>query len=438
MAIRLFSCSGAIEVRGPDAKRPGLFIARRVGRLKLMRFEINVPPRLDEWALRAAGVSIEGLSELSMKVIDGKAKLPATIKGQYQLADSPVEILVTVLEFGQAGKVDVSKDRKGNILVKRKPVAGSATHMQIEVGDEKVARAVRKKLEYYSLENDGERQFWEEHKALWAEIEKILKRDKLSYDKLQDGEGVLTRRAIEELMKLCEKTEPIRREDIRSLFSGNWVPKSERGLVAPWLIRQFERDCVWDDQIGMRIWENSIPAIAEDLIRLIDDRRFDHHRGPLCAALAKTKHPKAADVIASVMHEKWMGVFCMEALGKLSGAEKHLDKIKKFLRHPNGDFRRAAKKLLKKLGADTDMPPAPPVHLLKTPAIPKGLEEWSTNLDMDELAPTLGRLAECVQKGFGEGEIAEVMGVVEQMRQDQTKAFKFAVTAAGKKSDLVV
>jgi len=348
-----------------------------------------------------------------------------------------VEVLVTVLEFGQAGKVDVSKDRKGHILVRRKPVAGSGTHMRIEIGDEKVARAVRKKLEYYSLENDGEGRFWKDHKALWAEIEKILKRDKLSYDKLQDGEGVLARRAIEGLMKLCEKTEPIRREDIRSLFSGNWIPKSERGLVAPWLIRQFERDYVWDDQIGMRIWENSIPAIAEDLIRLIENRGFDHHRGPLCPALAKTEHPKAADVIASVMHEKWMGLFCMEALGKLRGAEKHVEKIKTFLRHPDGDFRRAARKLLKKLGADTDLPPVPPpVHLFKKQSIPKGLEEWSANLDMDDLAPTLKRLAECVEQGFGEREIAEVMGVVEQMRQDRTKAFKFSVTVAGNESDL--
>jgi len=404
-----------------------------------MRFEIKLPPRLDVWALRAAGISIEKLSDLSMKVIEGKAKLPATVRGQYELSDPPLGVCVTVLDFGQAGKVDVSKDKKGNIVVKRKPVPGSAAHMQIEIEDEKIGRAVRKKLEYYSFENDGEGIFWDEHKALWAEIEKILKRDKLSYDKLQDGERVLTRRAIESLMELCEKTEPIRRADIYSLFTNHWVPKSERSLVAAWLVRQFERDYVWDDQISMRIWENSVPQIAEDLIRLIQDRRYDHHRGPLCPALAKTKHPRAADVIASVMPEKWMGLFCMEGLSKLSDVEKHGEKIKKFLRHPDGDFRRAAKKLLTKLGIDTQLPPAPPpAHLFKKQSIPKGLNEWSTNLDMDDLEPTLKRLASCIDNGLGEREIAEVMGVVEKMRQDQTKAFKFSISASREKADLFI
>ena len=404
-----------------------------------MRFEIKLPPRLDVWALRAAGISIEKLSDLSMKVIEGKAKLPATVKGQYHISNPPVDVSVTVLNFGQAGKVDISKDKKGNIVVKRKPVPGSAVHMQIEIGDEKIGRAVRKKLEYYSFENDGEGIFWEEHKALWAEIEKILKRDKLSYDKIQCGEGVLTRRAIESLMELCEKTEPIRRSDIYSLFSNHWVPKSDRGLVVTWLIRRFERDYVWDDQIGMRIWENSVPQIAEDLIRLIEDRRYDHHRGPLCPALAKTKHPRAADVIASVMHEKWMGLFCMEGLSKLNDVEKHAEKIKKFLRHSDGDFRRAAKKLLTKLGIDTQLPPAPsPVHLFKKQSISKGLEEWSTNLDMDDLEPALKRLASCIDNGFGDREIAEVMGVVEKMRHDQTKALKFSIRANREKADLFI
>jgi hypothetical protein len=114
-----------------------------------------------------------------------------------------------------------------------------------------------KKLEYYSLANDGEGIFWEEHKALWAGIEKILRADKLSYDKLQAGEAVLTRGAIEGLMRFCQRTEPIRRSDIYALFTDNCVPKSERQTVAAWLIERFEKDYVWDDQIGMRIWENS-------------------------------------------------------------------------------------------------------------------------------------------------------------------------------------
>jgi hypothetical protein len=403
-----------------------------------MRFEVKLPSRLNVWALRAAGVEVEGLSDLSLKVIEGKAKLPANVKGQYHVSDPPLEVSIAILEFDKPGKVEVSRDREGNIIVQGRPLEGSAAHMQIEIADEDVARAVKKKLDHYSIEKDGEAVSEQEHKNLYAEIEKILKREELSYEKLQRGEA-LTRPAIEGLMELCEKTEPIRRGHIYSLFSDNWVPKSERALVAPWLIRRFEQDYAWDDQLGLRIWENSVPAIAEDLIRLIQNRRYDHHRAPLCPALAKTKHPRAADVIASVMSEKWMGWFCMEGLRKLPGAVKHVEKIKEFLRHPEGEYRRAAKKLLTKLGVGTDIPPPPPpIHLFKGKGIPRGLEEWSTNLDMDGLAPTLQRIAKIIDGGFGDIEIAEISAVVEQMRQDQTKAFRFPIKRSGQSSDLFV
>ena len=157
----------------------------------------------------------------------------------------------------------------------------------------------------------------------------------------------------------------------------------------------------------MLIWENSVPAIANDLIRLIQDRRYDHHRGPLCPALAKTKHPRAADVIASVMNEKWMGLFCIEGLKRLPGAAKHVEKIKKLLGDSDSEIRRAAKKLLKKLGVDVE--PAPPaLHLIGSKGkVPKDLEEWSSNLDTDDLRPTLQKLSQSVDQGFGAAEIHE-------------------------------
>jgi hypothetical protein len=152
--------------------------------------------------------------------------------------------------------------------------------------------------------------------------------------------------------------------------------------------------------------------------------------------LAKTKHPRSADVLASVMDEKWMAQLCLNALDKTHGAEKHIPKIQKFLRHADSDVRRAAKKLLKKLGAPVEIPP-PPVHLVKGKRhVPKGLEEWSANLDMDDLAPTLQKLAASVEEGFAQTETAEVMGVAEEMEPDQTKAFCFPIKTEGAKSEL--
>ena len=42
------------------------------------------------------------------------------------------------------------------------------------------------------------------------------------------------------------------------------------------------------------------PASLDATIRLLENRRYGDHRGPLCLALAKTKDARAAGVIASV------------------------------------------------------------------------------------------------------------------------------------------
>ena len=403
-----------------------------------MRFEARLPAGIDTWALRAAGLEAHALSELSTARFEKKKapSFPATIRCRYLHSDKPIEATVTVFGFGERERIDRWLDKDGKIVIQRGKRPQSATHLGIEIGDDLIGKAIQQKLDRYSLENDGEGAWWREHCALYDQIDQILKRDGLSNQMLQQGKGQLTRRAIESLMQLCAQIDPLKQGDIHHLFGGNWVPKEERGLVAAWLLKRFEADPETDDQLGMRIWDNAVPEIAEDLIRLIENRRYDHHRGPLCQALAKTKHPRAADVIASVLNENWMALWCLSALGKVRNAESHIPKIRPFLRHPEGDVRREAKRLLKKLGVPVETPPAP-VHLVRNSrSIPKHLEEWSSNLDMDDLLPTLKKASQCVDQGFGEIEIAEIMGVAEGMQPEQTRAFRFEVSAGARKTDL--
>jgi hypothetical protein len=113
-----------------------------------------------------------------------------------------------------------------------------------------------------------------------------------------------------------------------------------------------------------------------------------------------------------------------------------IGKIRKFLRRADRDVCREAKKLLKKLGKPIDTPP-PPVHLVKNwRFLPKGLDEWSRNLDMDDLLPTLRKVSKCVEQGFGNKEIQEVIAVAEEIKPDQTKAFRFPITAGRDKAEL--
>jgi len=276
-----------------------------------------------------------------------------------------------------------------------------------------------------------------EDKAVWAGIAKILKRDGLSYDEVMYEGGVLTPRAIEALMRFCEDTGPGRWWRIYELFHGRSVPKTHKVSTAQWLIKLFELERDANDQIGVGLWDWAVPEIADDLIRLIQDRRYGHRRWPLCLALAKTKDPRAADVIASLLGQGLNTRGALEALGKVPAAG-HVDTIRKYLRDPDSDVRREAKRTLKKLGFPVETAP-PPIHLVKNRrSIPKGLEEWSTNLDMEDLEPTLQKLARCIDGGFGKQDIAEVAGVVDEMKPDQTRAFRFPVTAGGHETELWV
>jgi hypothetical protein len=45
-------------------------------------------------------------------------------------------------------------------------------------------------------------------------------------------------------------------------------------------------------------------------------------------------------------------------------------------------------------------------------------------------------LAKCIKSGFGPHEIAEVAGVVDEMKNEQTKAFRFSISVDGKKSEV--
>ena len=65
-------------------------------------------------------------------------------------------------------------------------------------------------------------------------------------------------------------------------------------------------------------------------------------------------------------------------------------------------------------------------------SLPKGLEELPTTLDIEEL----DKLARCIDRGFGKREIAEVTGVVDEMKVDQTRAFRFPVTTKAGKGEV--
>lgn len=380
-----------------------------------MHFEVKLPGNSHLGALRAAGIDTAGYAALWIETRVKPVTLPVQLACRYTYSQEPIVVYITVIQFGGSLKHD--------------------GHLRIEVDDDVIGKKLCEKIVKYAETWRGVGIDAPEHKRLWARIEEILERDEITLQKLESKQGVLSRRAIEALMQLCDETELKRKIDIYHLFNHHWVTRADRSFTASWLIKLFEKVNLPSEQIGVRIWELAVPAIADDLIRLIQEPRYGDRRGILCLALAKTKHPRAAEIIAAVAGETGVTRWAIEALGKLKAAEQ-ATVVKKFLADRDPEIRREAKKTLKKMGLPVEASP-PSVHLVKNRRLlPKGLDEWSANLDVEDLKPTLQALSGFVESGFGPLEIAEVAGVMDEMEPEQTKAFRFQVVANEQKSEL--
>jgi hypothetical protein len=382
-----------------------------------MRFSIRLADRISVWAMRAAGLDTVNYQQLYFDVLEKKTRLPADISCPYFLSETPANVRVTVDSFGPL-----------------------VAYSQIEVDDEIIGRKIQEKLSHYSEENRGLSVSNREREELDKRINEILKKEGIPRPDASAGQMTLTRRAQEGLMQLCDEVEHAHRWGILFQFTHSVIPKADSHFVASWMVKRYlaEKDPgVFCDLSGVlyNCKGLAVPEIADDLIQLIKNPRYGVSRSMLCEVLRKTKDPRAADVLASALDDDELASSALESLGKLR-AVQYLDRIRKCLRHPKPDARREAKRALKKLGFPVEIPP-PPIHQVKNQKlIPKELEEWSTNLDIEALNPVLENLSQCIDRGFGKTEVAEVAGVVDAMKHNQTKAFRFPITAQGMDSEL--
>ena len=314
--------------------------------------------------------------------------------------------------------------------------------IKFKIEDDQLAGEIRQKLLKYSTENKSGSVYkdWNTRQI----SEQILGRDGLTARLIQDRKGVMSKSCLDALMRHYEETEPRFRRDIAWLFTGEAVPKNEQDRVAQWLLNHLAQTKNFSagDHIVEQLYNHlAVPAIADGLVGLLTDRNFKGRSGLLLDTLLKTKDRRAVEVAATLLDEDTIAVLAdgladsaLAIIGRKK-AVQHIERVRKFLKHRAPYIRREAKKAMKKLGHPVNVPP-PPIHLVKNRRLlPKGLEEWSANLDMEDLEPTLQTLSKCVKSGFGANEIAEVAGVVEEMNHEQTKAFCFPI-ADGKKEEL--
>jgi len=261
----------------------------------------------------------------------------------------------------------------------------------------------------------------------------VLAQEGKTLEDVESGKKKLSSKGLTRLIALANDLEPEHRHNLHSACL--WVGKEDQERTVRWLIEEFKRPKA-DEQVSMQIWQLAMPAVADDLIHLIQTRKYGEERGPICLALAKTRNKRAAEVIAAVLAEKGVTRWAIEALGMLKAREQ-AGKVRPWLKDRDADVRREAKKTLRKMGMPVEAPP-PPVHLVKLSSkLPRELEEWSAGVELDDVGRILGEAGKLV-KGFGKTEIAEVAGMAEEMAVEQTRAFRFEVKRGGKSEELWV
>jgi len=278
-----------------------------------------------------------------------------------------------------------------------------------------------------------------DHETFRARISEILKSGGIAPEVMVRRDANLNRQTQEELMKLCEEAHHTCRNSVYWQFAIYQIPKPDRTFVTRWLLKRFaievnsalrsNIETIFLNQRGLILRE-----FADEVIGLLKEPRYGDCRSGMIYYLAKLKHPRGAELIASVMGEGRLAWSALRSLGDLK-ARQYEANARKYLRDPDPEIRLEAKRALKKMGCEIEKPPAP-VHLTKVRKLPKGLIEWSANLDFADLERVMRTLASFIEEGFGAKEIAEVLGVAEEMRVEQTKAFRFSITASGHTSEL--
>jgi hypothetical protein len=382
---------------------------------KPVSFEVCFSRSQTFQALRKAGVDAEPYRRLEERLRDEAKALVFKPKGKaladcaYLKSEYPVRVRLEVVEYGLP------------------------TTLRVEVADRRYGREVRHALEALAQKDKGRVASERRHTALWGGIARVLAQEGKTVEDVESGRKKLSSEGLTRLIGLAKDLEPEQRPNLHSACQ--WVGKEDRERAVRWLIEEFKRPKA-DDQLGVGIWQLAMPAVADDLIELIGKRKYGEERGPICLALARTRDKRAAEVIAAMVAEKGVTRWAIEALGMLK-AKEQAAKVRPYLKDKDADVRREARRTLKKMGMPVETPP-PPVHLVKASSkLPRGLEEWSESMDLEEVGKILGEVGKVVG-GFGKAEIAEVVGVAEEMTVDQTRAFRFRVGRNGKTEELWV
>jgi hypothetical protein len=181
------------------------------------------------------------------------------------------------------------------------------------------------------------------------------------------------------------------------------------------------------------------PFITPDRVHEIGKMTFDEQYGEsrdcFTYVLLKIGNADATNYLLRAAKDPVTAALALHALAKLR-AEETATLCEAALANP--EISKSSRQAIKSTYAKVKhraMKPGNPSHKTND-AIPKGLAEWSANLDGPDLPKVLRKIRPCVEAGFGTAEISEARSAAANLSPDQTTRLKFPVKAAGIATDL--
>lgn len=176
------------------------------------------------------------------------------------------------------------------------------------------------------------------------------------------------------------------------------------------------------------------PDYVHDIGKMTSDIRYIGLWPALMDVLEKIKTPEAIAYLKASVQGPFTAACALSSLARLR-VEGTLALCEEALGRKDVQYKDAIRETYTKLKRQLAKKQSSPKHIT-TDELPKGLAEWSANLD----APQLPKVLRCIQKlcefGFAKDEIAEIQSVTDDLSPEQTVRFKFDVGFVGKKTTL--
>lgn len=146
------------------------------------------------------------------------------------------------------------------------------------------------------------------------------------------------------------------------------------------------------------------------------DPRYGQLRGEFTYVLRKIGNAEAISYLRRAAAQPETASLALDSLAHLR-AEGTLELCEQALADPKVPYKDVVKEIYSKLKRRLAKKPATISHVTNE-AAPKGLAEWSANLDGSDLLKVLRGIQKCVPEGFGKAEVAEVRSAADELSGD--------------------